>query len=131
MVIVLGAQHPLAKKERLELSELAELPLISLDSENFPGRHALILQALRTAGVNPAEIRQVDGPLTALAHIAASDVFSLMPSEVESIATQHVRFIPLKDPGPSVDFYALVRRDEARKSVLTLLNECKRIVEAK
>lgn len=131
LAVVVGAQHPLAQRGSVELSELEGLPLVSLDDERFPGRHALILHTLREAGVTPGESRQVDSPLTALAHVAATEAYALMPSEVVSIATRHVRFVPLRDSVPGVDFYALVRRDEARKAVLTLLNECKRIVEAK
>ena len=55
----------------------------------------------------------------------------MMPMEVESVATQHVKFLQLDTWDIEVDFHALVRRDESRKTILTLLQECRRILKSR
>lgn len=129
--VVVAKHHPLAKSASVKLEQLAEFPLISLNAEGFPGRHELITGLCREAGIKPKPIKRVDGLLSALATIAGSNAFTIMPSEVENIATKHVCFLNLTDPIAGIDFHALVKKGEARKVVLTLLNECRRIAEAK
>ncbi|MGB0370298.1 MAG: LysR substrate-binding domain-containing protein [Opitutales bacterium] len=129
--VVVAMHHPLAQKEFVEIEDLKGLSLISLEADNYPGRHELITSQLRRAGISPKSIRRVDNLLSVLANIASSDAFSLMPAEVESVATDHVKFIQINGFQGAVDYHALVRRDESRKMVLALLQECRRIIQAK
>lgn len=129
--VVLAERHPLAKEAALTLAQLADYPLISLSAESFPGRHATINARFREAGVKPRHGKRVDSLLEAMANIAHSDAFTLMPREAQSIASKHVRFIKLVSPETSIAFHALVRKGEARKIVLNLLNQCRSIVSTR
>ena len=129
--VVVAENHPLAKHDSAKLAQFADYPLISLNADGFPGRHELITSLCRKAGIKPKSVRRVDGLLTVLAHVAGSDAFTLMPKEVENIATKHVRFLKLTHPEEGVDFHALVQKGESRKIVLTLLNECRRIINSR
>ena len=131
LCVVVAGHHPLAKFQSVKLKQFAGFPLISLDAEGFPGRHELITHLCREAELKPESVRRVDGLLSVLANIANSDAFTIMPKEVENIATKHVRFLEMTEPEAGVDFYALVRKGESRRIVLTLLNECRRIVGSK
>lgn len=131
MCVVVAEHHPLAKSESVKLKQFAEYPLISLEAENFPGRHELITSLCRESSIKPTSVKRVDGLLSALANIANGDAFTIMPREVMSIATSHVRFLKLVEPDSGVKFHALVKKGESRKIVLTLLNECRRIVNSK
>ena len=131
LCIVVAEHHPLAGFESVKLEQFSEYPLISLDAEGFPGRHELITHLCREAGIKPSPVKRVDGLLSALANIASSDAFTIMPREVENIATRHVCFLELTEPRGNIDFHAIVRKGESRKTVLTLLNECRRIVSCK
>lgn len=131
LCVVVAEHHPLAKSESVKLEQFDDFPLISLDAEGFPGRHELITSLCRKAGIKPKSVKRVKDLLSALANIANSDAFTVMPVEVKSIATKHVRFLKMTEPEAGVDFHALVKKGEARKIVLTLLNECKRIVSSK
>ena len=129
--LVVAAHHPIARKPAMDLEELSMFPLVSLESKHFPGRHEFITQTLKEKGISPKSIRRVDSLLSVLANIANSDGFSMMPMEVESVATQHVKFLQLDTWDIGVDFHALVRRDESRKTILTLLQECRRILKSR
>ena len=129
--LVVAAHHPIARKPAMDLEELSMFPLVSLESKHFPGRHEFITQTLKEKGIPPKSIRRVDSLLSVLANIANSDGFSMMPTEVESVATQHVKFLQLDTWDIEVDFHALVRRDESRKTILTLLQECRRILKSR
>ena len=131
LCVVVAEHHTLAKYESVELKQFAGFPLVSLNAENFPGRHELITNLCRQADIKPKSVRRVDSLLSALATIASGDAFTIMPREVESIATKHVRFLKLTRPDAAIDFHALVQKGESRKIVLTLLNECRRIAGAK
>jgi len=128
MCVVVAGHHPMAKYDHVTLDQFGDFPLVSLKADGFPGRHELIINHCRKAGIKPRSIRRVDGLLSVLANVAGSDAFAVMPFEVESIATKHVRFLKLNDPEAGIDFHALVKKGESRKIVLTLLNECRRIV---
>ena len=131
LCVVVAKHHPLANAKSVTLEQFAEYSLISLTAESFPGRHELITGLCREAGIKPPIIKRVDSLLSALANIANGDAFTIMPREVENIATQHVRFLELTHPSAGINFHALVKKGEARKIVLTLLNECRRIVGSK
>ena len=131
LCVVVAEHHPLAEPTTVRLEEFADYPLISLNAEKFPGRHELITNLCRKAGIKPKSTQRVDGLLGALANIAGSNAFTIMPREVEKIATKHVRFLELVHPKAGVDFHALVQKGESRKIVLTLLNECRRIVNSR
>jgi DNA-binding transcriptional LysR family regulator len=131
MAAVVSENHPLAQQGQIRLQELADFPLISLASQSYPGRHELILGTLRKAGVHPQEVRRADNLLAALARVAGSQAYTLMPMEVKTLASEHVRFIPLHETVAQVASHAMVRRGESRKQVLTLLNECRRIAQAR
>lgn len=127
MCVVVAEHHALANAGSVTLEQLAESPLISLNAESYPGRHEFIVSLCREAGFTPKILRRVDSLLSALATIAGSDGFSLMPREVEQIASKHVRFLKMESPKASVAFHAIVRKGESRKILLTLLNESRRI----
>lgn len=131
LCIVFAEHHPRGTSKTVKLNEFADYPLISLNADSFPGRHERIMNLCRKAGLKPKSIKRVDGLLSALAHIAGSDAFAIMPREVENIATKHVHFIELAQPEAYVDFHALVKKGESRKIVLTLLNECRRIINSR
>ena len=96
-----------------------------------PGRHEVIRQTCRDAEIHPKKIKRVNDLLTALANVASSDGFAIMPSEVANIASSHVKFLPIQGFSASVVFHTLVARDESRKVIRAFLNECKRIIETK
>lgn len=131
LCIVVAEHHPLAKSDTVKLNQFKDYPLISLNADGFPGRHELITNLCRDASFKPKSIKRVDGLLSALAYITGSDAFTIMPKEVESIATKHVRFLNFTEPEAGIDFYALVQKGESRKIVLTFLNECRRIVNSR
>jgi len=128
---VVAEHHPAAKDQEVELSDFADSPLVSLCSSGFPGRHELIMSVCRKARLRPISVHQAEDLLSALAHIASSEAFSIMPAEVQSLATSHVRFLAIRNLDASIEFHALVRKDESRKELLTLLQECRRIALAK
>lgn len=58
-LLVLGADHPLAKKRRLRLRDLAEERLLVWDEARFPGFGEPFLAACRDAGFTPRVARTV------------------------------------------------------------------------
>jgi DNA-binding transcriptional LysR family regulator len=131
LCLVVASNHSLANRDEVPLDEAGSFPLVSLSAEAFPGRHELITSLCREAGLRPGSVRRADSLLSALAMIGNSDGFSIMPSEVANIASDHVRFVNLTDPEAVVPFHAIVRKGEARRNVLAVLHEARRMVSAK
>lgn len=131
LCVVLAEHHPLANEDALIPDQLKDYPLITLDAKSFPGRHELVTGVFRNSAVRPRHLKRVDTLLSAMANIAHSDAFTLMPQEVESIASRHVRFIKLVAPDASIAFHAIVRKGESRQIVLALLNKAAALCELK
>lgn len=101
LVVALCARHPLAQRERVDVTELAELPMRLVPRRTNPPLVDLVTGACRDAGFEP-----VPGPaggtlqdMLASFAAGASGWTVLYAAHARQLATARVRFLPLHEPG--------------------------------
>jgi DNA-binding transcriptional LysR family regulator len=116
-LIALAGDHPLAKRRRLELAELAGESWIGWDERSFPGRTQLLEAAAARAGFRPRVVHSVDSVASMFVQVATrSHVAYVLPMS-RKLPHGGVVFVPLRPPGIGIEMHAAWRRkapDEAR-----------------
>lgn len=122
IICALPADHPLAEREAILLSDLRDEDFVSL-----PGDQGSILQATMfalcvTAGFNPRVIQFAPDSATVLALVAAGVGVTITLSSVAPVQTEGVVYRPLIDIHPSHMFATLAwRRDDPSPALRTVL----------
>jgi DNA-binding transcriptional LysR family regulator len=116
-VVALPPEHPLAKKRRLRLPELANEKFISI-RRTAPAYHSLFVSHCRAAGFMPEiAMEEADGALSVLGLVSAGFGLALLPETFRQILPVEVEFRPLRPSIPTFDFHIAWRRDN-QSSVL-------------
>jgi DNA-binding transcriptional LysR family regulator len=95
LVAVLPSRHPLSKRGRLELSELAGEPFIFLRQQSEPQIYEYFRAHCARAGFEPRFVMEVEHVEALLAFVAAGFGVSCVPSLVERIPFKGVTTVPL------------------------------------
>lgn len=95
LVAVLPSRHPLSKRNRLELSELAKEPFIFLRQQSEPQIYEHFRGQCARAGFEPRFAMEVEHVEALLAFVAAGFGVSCVPSLVERIPFKGVAIVPL------------------------------------
>ncbi|MBR8317067.1 LysR family transcriptional regulator [Burkholderia dolosa] len=99
MVVALPAGHPLARRRRLALAELAHEPWVLFAAHHGPGMHARIVTACAQAGFAPRAVQQPRQMQTTAGLVAGGIGVALMPSLFVAMQPQGVTFRELKGAG--------------------------------
>jgi DNA-binding transcriptional LysR family regulator len=110
-LVALPPGHPLAKRRRLRLSELANEKFISI-RRTAPAYHSRFVSHCRSAGFEP-EIapEEGDGALSLLGLVSAGFGVALVPETFQQILPIEVEFRPFRPSIPTFDFHIAWRRD--------------------
>ncbi|OIJ90530.1 LysR family transcriptional regulator [Streptomyces monashensis] len=128
LLVVLGARHALARRSRVELGELAGLPLYLTARRNNPPLVDLVVGACRDAGFEPVSGPAASSLQDTLAALGAgSPGWSVVyASHAAQLATGRVAFLSASDPLVLPTALAVPRTaPEAR--VVSLLEACRAI----
>ncbi|MEU1329418.1 LysR family transcriptional regulator [Streptomyces sp. NPDC005865] len=130
LVAALPARHHLADRQRIELAELAELPLRITSRDTNPHLVDAVVDACRAAGFTP-----VLGPAFTTDQDTLAAVATGRPSWTVYYAAQaehhpapRVAFRPLANPTPTVPAYLAVRPDPPGRPLTRLLAACRHLV---
>jgi DNA-binding transcriptional LysR family regulator len=94
---VLPAGHPLARKRRLTLRELANEPLIDYASTRVPGLHAMVMLAFQQAGLSPHAVQEATQVQTVISLVQSGMGVALVPSVTQRLSPDQVVFRPIGD----------------------------------
>jgi DNA-binding transcriptional LysR family regulator len=110
-LVALPPGHPLAKRRRLRLSELAKEKFISI-RRTAAAYHSGFVSHCRSAGFEP-EIapEEGDGALSLLGLVSAGFGVALVPETFQQILPVEVEFRSLRPSIPTFDFHIAWRRD--------------------
>ncbi|WP_348699396.1 LysR family transcriptional regulator [Duganella fentianensis] len=102
--VALNEHHPLAKEEAIELSDIAEEPMLTLalDKSSFP---RYLIQCCVKAGFQPTIFQEATEPQTLLAMVGAGLGVALMPETTSRIGWPGVVFVPIRSNPPSANLY--------------------------
>jgi DNA-binding transcriptional LysR family regulator len=111
IVVAIPTRHPLASKPDLTLSDLADLPLRLIPSEQNPAFAATVLRACADAGFEPATgipFRDLQATVLELGSGPPSWTATYEGS-AQALSTERVTFRPVTDPGMAVQMWLAVR----------------------
>lgn len=112
MRVVLPATHRLARKRKVDLSELADDPFVLLPREASPTLHDVIVGACSDAGFTPIAGQQAPQLSSVVNLVAAEFGVSLVPESVCQIQVEGVVYHDVAGKGISIRL-ALASRIEA------------------
>lgn len=99
--VALGASHPLAKRRKLRLADLREIPWVSWDEREFPGRRQWLVDACRRAGFRPRIVRVTDSMASLFMQLATGDIAGHVPPMAAKLPHDGVVFSRVE---PAADF---------------------------
>ncbi|MBB3119311.1 LysR family transcriptional regulator [Pseudoduganella violacea] len=102
--VAVNEHHPLAKQEAIELSDIANEPMLTLalDKSAFP---RYLIQCCVKAGFHPEIFQEATEPQTLLAMVGAGLGVTLMPETTSRIGWPGVVFLPIRSNPPSANLY--------------------------
>lgn len=103
IVAVLPAHHPLARRKRIPVEALHDLPCITMDRSLAPALHDAIVLLYRQAHIRMHVVSQADNVLGHLQLVQEGLGFALLPDSVGSLLPPGVIMKPLaSEPTPLV-----------------------------
>ncbi|WP_217646767.1 LysR family transcriptional regulator [Roseivivax halotolerans] len=94
-VVALPKSHPLAGHEAIEISDLAEEPLIVPDRRSRPHSHDLTISLFLGAGLTARVAQIAEEKQTIVNLVAAGTGLAIVPRWTSRLRVEGVRFIPL------------------------------------
>jgi DNA-binding transcriptional LysR family regulator len=117
LVVVLRADHPLARHERADVVRLTSETLVVPAAASAPGLYEQLLATWQAAGGSPEHVRETDSIPTALALVEARLGIAIVPAAVTAMVWQGLVALPLLQHRPAVETVIVWRR-EATSPVL-------------
>ena len=128
LVAGLPAGHPLARKKKVSVRELNNLPFIMVSRKGSPELHDAVEAFCERSGLHPRVVQQADNVLGNLNMIRAGMGFALLPDYAEWILPSGVVARTLAwSPAPVVSLVVAHRKGKPTASMLAfkkLLREC-------
>lgn len=129
-VVALSAQHPLARRRRLVVADLAALPLISYPKDPQSSFAQNVLGVLQTAGAQPRVGHEAIEIHTALALVAAGLGYAVVGASVAERGQSDVVFLPLPALKARTIVLAVRRIDEENPLAAQMLATLAALVPA-
>jgi len=128
-VVALPADHRLASRDRIDIADLADEPLIVPDRRSRPHSHDLTIILFLRAGLT-ARISQIAEEKQTIVNLVSSGTgLAIVPRWTSRLRVQGVRFLPLrtKDAAPQAKLilasaWARNTRDPERDALMELLD---------
>ncbi len=102
--VAINEHHPLAKQDAIELTDIANEPMLTLalDKSAFP---RYLIQCCVKAGFQPTIFQEASEPQTLLAMVGAGLGVALLPETTGRIGWPGVVFLPIRTNPPSANLY--------------------------
>ncbi|WBS04038.1 LysR family transcriptional regulator [Pseudoduganella sp. SL102] len=119
--VAVNEHHPLAKRDAIELVDIADEPMLTLalDKSAFP---RYLIQCCVDAGFEPAIFQEANEPQTLLAMVGAGLGVTLMPETTSRIGWPGVVFLPIRTNPPSANLYITYTTTDDAPVVRAFLN---------
>ena len=98
MLVALSERHPLAKKPKLKLADLAPQFFIGMSAKTHPGAREWLLETCRNAGFAGKILQEADVEPTAIRFVADGLGVAFMPEQITGLPHEGVVFLPLSPP---------------------------------
>jgi DNA-binding transcriptional LysR family regulator len=98
ILVALPSRHPLTKKPKLKLTDLASQFFIGMSATTHPGTREWLLGTCRDTGFDGRILQEADGEPTAIQFVADGLGVALMPEQITGLPHEGVVFRPLSPP---------------------------------
>ncbi len=98
IVAALPAAHPLARRAKLKLADLATEFFIAMSRKTHPGKRQWLLETCQKAGFTARVLQEADGELTAIKFVGDGLGVAFLPAQVTGLPHEGVVFRPLYPP---------------------------------
>lgn len=116
LVIVLPTHHPLARRKRIPVRSLDDLPCITLERSQSPPLHDAAAALYRQARIRMHAVSSADNVLGHLQMVQEGRGFALLPGSIVALLPPGVVYKPLDcDPVPTVSIVAAWKRGNASR----------------
>jgi DNA-binding transcriptional LysR family regulator len=122
IVCVLPEEHPLATRERIAVSLLANEPFVLQASQRGAGYYVQLMNLCLAAGFSPNVIQEVTEMHTIVSLVAAGMGVSLVPLSAQNIRSQGVVYRELEGTPTLTEMAVAWRRDEQSALVQNFLS---------
>lgn len=118
LVILLPSHHALARRKRIPVASLDDLPCITLARSQSPALHDTVAALYQQAGIRMHSVSSADNVLGHLQLVQEGMGFALLPDSISALLPQGVTFRPLDvDPAPSVSVVVAWRSGNSSRLV--------------
>lgn len=122
LVLALPTAHPLARRRRLRLAEVAREPLILFPRAEVPRLHDLIVSLYRAAGLAPRTTQEAVQFPTILGLVSAGVGIALVPATVQALRQSGVAYVPLLERGAVTELVLASRPDRESAALRQFVN---------
>jgi len=98
MLVFLPAGHPLAKKAKIKLAELAPQFFVVMSAKMYPGKRKWFIETCWRAGFPARILQEVDSEVAAIKFVSAGLGIALLPEQIIGLPHEGVVFRPLSPP---------------------------------
>ena len=119
----LPATHALAKRKRVHLRDLAQLPLVMQGSGPRPNFTDTLLGLFAKAGLQPVVAQNVGDSITAVAVVAGGFGAALVPASTRHLTLPGVAFVPVSEVLAASDIVCIYRSGDDSPVLHTFLRE--------
>ena len=98
MLVFLPAHHPLAKRTKIKLAELAPQFFVGMSPTTYPGKREWLIETCRSAGFSARILQEVDSERAAIKFVADGLGIALLPAQIVDLPHEGVAFRPLSPP---------------------------------
>lgn len=95
MVVALPGEHPLAKKSKVKLADLASQFFIGMSSKTHPGAREWLTETCQAAGFAGRILQEADSEPTVIQFVADGLGVALLPEQITGLPHEGVVFRPL------------------------------------
>lgn len=127
VVVALPQNHPLARRRRIALCDLAAEDHVVLQPESSDFAH-YIQKCCIDAGFLPRASQQVVDAQSVPSLIAAGFGVSLVPQSIARFTTEEIAFRSIRPSPPSADVHLVYRKDEASTVVHNFIKLARRFL---
>ncbi len=127
VVVAMPRTHPLARRKRIALVDLAGEDHVVLQPESSDFAHS-IQKCCIDAGFLPRVSQQVVDAQSVPSLIAAGFGVSLVPQSIARFTTEEIAFRPIRPSPPAADVFLVYRKEETSMVVQNFLALARRIL---
>jgi len=98
MLVFLPTRHPLAKKTKIKLAELASQHFVGMSPKFYPGKREWLIATCQSAGFAARILQEVDSEIAAIKFVADGLGVALLPEQITGLPHDGVVFRPLSPP---------------------------------